>query len=154
MKITIIAVGKIKEDWINKGIAEYSKRLKRFVTLDIIEVPDEPEGKNSLQASEKEGEKILAKLPRSARIYALSPSGDQLGSKGLANLISKQAVDGISHFVFIIGGSRGLSPAVLESAHKRLSFGKHTFPHQLFRVMLLEQIYRAQKIRAGETYHK
>ncbi len=154
MKITLIAVGKIREDWINQGIAEYSKRLRRFVSLDIIEVPDEPEGKNASRSMEKEAEKILGRIPPNGWICTLTPSGEQLGSEGLAEMISRQTVNGISHFIFIIGGSRGLAPAVLQRSQKKLSFGKHTFPHQLFRVMLLEQIYRAEKIRAGETYHK
>ena len=159
MRITIIAVGKIRDRWISEGISEYARRLKRFARLEIVEIPDEkvPESyseKDIAGALEKEGEKILARWPGSAWSAALCPKGDQLGSEGLAELIGRRCVSGSSHFLFIIGGSNGLSPGVLKRSDRRLSFGNHTFPHQLFRIMLLEQIYRAEKIRAGETYHK
>lgn len=159
MKISIIAVGKIKDRWLRDGIDEFAKRLKRFGRLDIIEVPDEKvtEGcseKELAIAMEKEGGRILSKWPADAWSAALSPGGDQLGSEGLSKLMDRQMVSGTSHFLFIVGGSNGLPDTVLKKADRRLSFGDHTFPHQLFRVMLLEQIYRAMKIRAGETYHK
>lgn len=159
MKVSIIAVGKIKDRWISDGIAEYAKRLKRFVQLNLIEIPDErvPDSmskKQILQAMDREGEKILSRWPADAWALALSPKGEQLGSEGLAAMIGKRTVSGVNHFLFIIGGSNGLSEKVLKKANRKLSFGSHTFPHQLFRVMLLEQIYRAEKIRAGETYHK
>ncbi len=159
MKITVIAVGKIKDRWIKDGIDEYTKRLKRFAKLEIIEIPDEkvPDSfseKDVLRAIDREGERILSRWPSGAWAMAMSPTGKQLGSKGLADLLGKQTVSGTNHFLYIIGGSNGLSEQILKKANQKLSFGSHTFPHQLFRVMLLEQVYRAEKIRAGETYHK
>ncbi len=159
MRKTIIAVGKIREQWIKNGIAEYSKRLGRYGKLEIIEVPDEkiPERysqKEAEQAVIKEGERIMSRMPQSAAIVVLDREGEPVGSEGIAAMIRKNAVSGLSHMVFIIGGSVGVSPDILNSCTRRLSFGPNTFPHQLFRVMLLEQLYRAEKINAGETYHK
>ncbi len=159
MKFTVIAVGRIKDKWIKEGIAEYSDRLKRFGKLEIIEIPDEkiPENLSEKEmkiAMDREGKRILARWPAGAWAAALSPSGDQLGSRGLSDQMERKMVSGTNHFLFLIGGSNGLSDEVLQKADRTLSFGKHTFPHQLFRIMLLEQIYRTQKIRAGETYHK
>ncbi len=159
MRFTIIAAGKIRDKWINEGIAEYSKRLKRFGKLEIIEIPDEkvPEKfseKEILQAVEKEGKKMLARWPSDAWGIAMDLQGDAPGSEGLADLLSRRGVAGTHHVVFAIGGSNGLSSEVLKKCRKKISFGPNTFPHQLFRLMLLEQIYRARKIMAGETYHK
>jgi 23S rRNA (pseudouridine1915-N3)-methyltransferase len=159
MKITVIAAGKIRDNWINDGMAEYTKRLKRFGSLEIIEVPDEkvPEKyseKETAQAVEREGRKMLTRWPGDAWGIAMDLRGETLGSEGLAGLLSRRAVAGTHHVVFVIGGSNGLSPAVLAKCQKRVSFGPNTFPHQLFRVMLLEQLYRARKIMARETYHK
>lgn len=159
MRITVIAAGKIRDKWINDGMAEYIKRLKRFGNLEIIEVPDEkvPEkysGKETAQAVEREGRKMLSRWPGDAWGIAMDPQGETVGSEGLASLLSRRAVAGTHHIVFVIGGSNGLSPAVIAKCRKRISFGPNIFPHQLFRVMLLEQLYRARKIMAGETYHK
>ena len=159
MRISIIAVGKIRDRWIRDGIDEYAGRLRRFGRLDIIEVADEkvPDGYSEKEvglAMEKEGERILSRWPADAWAAALSPRGDQLGSEGLSRLMDQRMISGTNHFLFVIGGSNGLSEEVLKKGDRRLSFGGHTFPHQLFRVMLLEQIYRGMKIRAGETYHK
>lgn len=157
--MTVIAAGKIKDKWINDGMAEYQKRLKRFGRLEIVEVPDEkvPEkysDKETAQAVEREGQKMLARWPADAWGIALDPQGKTIGSEGLARLLAERGVAGTHHVAFIIGGSNGLSPEVLSRCQKRISFGPNIFPHQLFRVMLLEQIYRARKIMAGETYHK
>ncbi len=159
MNITILASGKIKERWISEGVAEYAGRLKRFAKLSIIEIPDEkvPERFSEAQlaqAVEIEGRKMLSKWPEGAWGIALDQTGTDLGSEGLAKLISKRLSSGSSHLLFAIGGSNGLSPAVRERCRDCISFGANTYPHRLFRVMLLEQIYRAEKIRAGETYHK
>jgi len=159
MRFTIIAAGKIRDKWINEGIAEYSKRLKRFGKLEIIEIADEkvPEkysGKEIIQAVEKEGKKMLSRWPRDAWGIAMEIGGESPGSEGLADLLSRRAVAGTHHVVFVVGGSNGLSEEVLSKCRKRISFGPNTFPHQLFRLMLLEQIYRARKIMSGETYHK
>ncbi|MCK5735456.1 MAG: 23S rRNA (pseudouridine(1915)-N(3))-methyltransferase RlmH, partial [Spirochaetaceae bacterium] len=148
MRITIIAAGKIRDKWINEGIAEYTKRLKRFGKLEIIEVRDEkvPEkysAKEIAQAVNREGKKMLARWPSDAWGIAMYLGGDTPGSEGLADLLSRRAVAGTHHIVFAIGGSNGLSDEVLGKCRKKISFGPNTFPHQLFRVMLLEQIYRA-----------
>lgn len=159
MKITLITVGKIKEKYFTDAIAEYAKRLSRYCKLDIIEVADEktPDGASEaleIQIKEKEGERILSKVPDSAYVVALAIEGKQLDSEELADIIEKWNVNGVSHLVFIIGGSLGLTPKVLSRADFKLSFSKMTFPHQLMRVVLLEQIYRSFRIRNNEPYHK
>lgn len=159
MKITVMAAGKVKESWISEGIAEFTKRLRRYVNLTIIEIADEkaPESyseKQISQAVEKEGRRMLDRWPSGALGIAMDPGGRSIGSEGLAKLMDFWALNGISHLVFVIGGSNGISPDVLNQCRKKISFGPHIFPHQLFRVMLLEQIYRARKIIAKEPYHK
>ncbi len=159
MKITLITVGKIKEKYFTDAIAEYAKRLSRYCKLEIIEVADEktPDGASEAlenQIKEKEGERILSKVPDSAYVVALAIEGKQLSSEELADKMEKWNVGGISHLVFIIGGSLGLTPKVLNRADYKLSFSKMTFPHQLMRVVLLEQIYRSFRIRNNEPYHK
>ena len=159
MKITLITVGKIKEKYFTDAIAEYAKRLSRYCKLEIIEVADEktPDGASETlenQIKEKEGERILSKVPDSAYVIALAIEGKQLSSEELADKMEKWNVGGISHLVFIIGGSLGLTPKVLNRADYKLSFSKMTFPHQLMRVVLLEQIYRSFRIRNNEPYHK
>ena len=159
MKITLITVGKIKEKYFTDAIAEYAKRLSRYCKLEIIEVADEktPDGASEAlenQIKEKEGERILSKVSDSAYVVALAIEGKQLSSEELAAKMEKWNVSGISHLVFIIGGSLGLTPKVLTRADYKLSFSKMTFPHQLMRVVLLEQIYRSFRIRNNEPYHK
>ena len=159
MKITLITVGKIKEKYFTDAIVEYTKRLSRYCKLEIIEVADEktPDGASEAlenQIKEKEGERILSKIPDSAYVVALAIDGKQLSSEELADKMEKWNVGGISHLVFIIGGSLGLTPKVLNRADFKLSFSKMTFPHQLMRVVLLEQIYRSFRIRNNEPYHK
>ena len=159
MKITLITVGKIKEKYFTDAMAEYAKRLSRYCKLEIIEVADEktPDGASEAlenQIKEKEGERILSKVPDSAYVVALAIEGKQLSSEELADKMEKWNVGGISHLVFIIGGSLGLTPKVLNRADYKLSFSKMTFPHQLMRVVLLEQIYRSFRIRNNEPYHK
>ena len=159
MKITLITVGKIKEKYFSDAIAEYSKRLSRYCNLEIVEVPDEktPDGASEAlenQIKEKEGEKILSKIPDGAYVIALAIEGKHLNSEELAEKMEKWNVSGISHLVFIIGGSLGLASKVLNRADYKLSFSKMTFPHQLMRVILLEQIYRSFRIRNHEPYHK
>lgn len=159
MKITLITVGKIKEKYFTDAIAEYAKRLSRYCKLEIIEVTDEktPDGASEAlenQIKEKEGERILSKISDSAYVVALAIEGKQLSSEELADKMEKWNVGGISHLVFIIGGSLGLTPKVLNRADYKLSFSKMTFPHQLMRVVLLEQIYRSFRIRNNEPYHK
>ncbi len=159
MKITVLTVGKIKEKYFTAAIAEYSKRLSRYCKLEIIEVADEktpdkaPEAIN-LQIKEKEGERLLANIKDDAYVIALAIEGKELSSEQLAQKISQLTLNGKSHLVFIIGGSLGLSEAVMKRADYKLSFSPMTFPHQLMRVILLEQVYRAFKINTGEPYHK
>ena len=159
MKITLITVGKIKEKYFTDAIAEYAKRLSRYCKLEIAEVADEktPDGASEAlenQIKEKEGERILAKVPDGAYVIALAIEGKQLNSEELAEKMEKWNVNGVSHLVFIIGGSLGLTSKVLNRADFKLSFSKMTFPHQLMRVILLEQIYRSFRIRNNEPYHK
>lgn len=159
MKITVIAVGKIKEKYFTGAIEEYAKRLGRYCRLELIEVADEktPDGAGEaleLQIKEKEGERILQKIPDGAYVIVLAIDGKMLDSEELAAQMERWNVGGISHMAFVIGGSLGLAPAVLRRADFKLSFSKMTFPHQLMRVILLEQIYRSFRIRNHEPYHK
>ncbi len=159
MKITVVCVGKIKERFFADALKEYEKRLSRYCKLSIVELQDEktPDGASAAleeQIRRKEGERILKALPEGAYSIALAIQGKQLSSEELAETIEKLGVNGTSHIVFIIGGSLGLSKEVISRAEYFLSFSKMTFPHQLMRVILLEQIYRAYRINSGEPYHK
>ncbi|HJC65567.1 MAG: 23S rRNA (pseudouridine(1915)-N(3))-methyltransferase RlmH [Lachnospiraceae bacterium] len=159
MKITLIAVGKIKERYFEDAIREYSKRLSRYCRLEIIQVADEktPDGASEAleeQIKEKEGRRILDQIREGAYVIALAVEGKQLDSLELAARMERLAVEGKSQLVFLIGGSLGLSKEVMRRADFALSFSAMTFPHQLMRVILLEQIYRSFRIRAGEPYHK
>ena len=159
MKITLIAVGKIKERYFEDAIREYSKRLSRYCRLEIIHVADEktPDGASEAleeQIKEKEGRRILDQIREGAYVIALAVEGKQLDSLELAARMERLAVEGKSQLVFLIGGSLGLSKEVMRRADFALSFSAMTFPHQLMRVILLEQIYRSFRIRAGEPYHK
>ena len=159
MKITVLAVGKIKEKYFTGAVEEYAKRLSRFCRLELVEVADEktPDGAGraqELQIRIKEGERILQKLPGSSFVVALAIDGRMLDSVELSRQMERWNVNGISHITFVIGGSLGLSPQVLERADMKLSFSKMTFPHQLMRVILLEQVYRSYMIRSGAHYHK
>ncbi|MBS4538510.1 23S rRNA (pseudouridine(1915)-N(3))-methyltransferase RlmH [Clostridium sp. D2Q-11] len=159
MNITIIAVGKIKEKYINGGIKEFTKRLSGYCKLKIVEVKDEATRENMSQTEEdilkdKEGEKILSKIPNGSYVITLCIEGNQLSSEELSEKIDRLAVTGKSNITFIIGGSVGLSDKVIKSSNMKLSFSKMTFPHQLMRLILLEQIYRAFRISRGEPYHK
>ena len=159
MKIEIICVGKLKEKYLVQAIDEYSKRLSRYCKLNMIELadektPDNASEKEELQIKEKEGDKILSKISDSAYVIALDLKGKMISSEELAGFIADCGVRGNSHLVFVIGGSLGLSQGVIERANYKLCFSKMTFPHQLFRVMLLEQVYRGFRINNGEPYHK
>ena len=155
MKITLITVGKIKERFFEAAIEEYSKRLSRYCKLEIIQVADEktPDGASEAlerQIREKEGERILSHIRDGAYVIALAIRGKELSSEELAAKIARLAVEGKGQLVFIIGGSE----AVMKRSDYHLSFSPMTFPHQLMRVILLEQIYRSFRINAGEPYHK
>ena len=159
MKITVITVGKIKEKYLKDAIAEYSKRLSRYCKLEILEVADEktPDGASEIveeNIREKEGERILKLIKDDAYVITLEISGKMLTSEELADRIEKLGIQGKSHLVFVIGGSIGLGREVLRRSDYALSFSKMTFPHQLMRVILLEQIYRSYRIINGEPYHK
>ncbi|MBO8165122.1 MAG: 23S rRNA (pseudouridine(1915)-N(3))-methyltransferase RlmH [Brevibacillus sp.] len=159
MQITVIAVGKLKEKYLKEGISEYSKRLSSYCKLRFIEVNDEkaPDTLSPAemeQVKQKEGERILAHLKPDQYIIALAIEGQMWSSEKLSSELDKLAVQGKSHVAFLIGGSLGLSPEVLERAHVLLSFSRMTFPHQLMRLILLEQVYRAFRISRGEPYHK
>ncbi|MDD6351316.1 MAG: 23S rRNA (pseudouridine(1915)-N(3))-methyltransferase RlmH [Lachnospiraceae bacterium] len=159
MRITIACVGKVKEKFYRDAIQEYAKRLSRYCKLEIEEVADEKTPENASAAMEeeiknKEGERLLKKIPDSAFVIALAIEGKSLSSTELAGKIDRLGLSGKSHIVFVIGGSLGLSPKVLKRADALLSFSKMTFPHQLMRVILLEQIYRSYRIINGEPYHK
>lgn len=159
MRISIVCVGKIKEKYLKLGIDEFSKRLSKYCKLEVIELDDEkaPENlsdKEMLMIKDKEGKKILSKIKDNAHVIALAIDGKSLSSEELANTIDNLGVRGTSHIVFVIGGSLGLSDEVLIRANYKLSFSKMTFPHQLMRLILLEQIYRAYRINNSEPYHK
>lgn len=159
MKITLITVGKIKEKYLKDAIAEYSKRLSRYCKLEIIEVADE---KTPDQASEtveegiraKEGERILKHIKDDMYVVTLEISGKMLSSEELAEKINSLGLAGKSSIAFVIGGSIGLGKEVLSRSDYALSFSKMTFPHQLMRVILLEQVYRSYRIISGSPYHK
>ena len=158
MNITVICVGKIKEKFFTDAISEYLKRLSRFAKTEIIEVRDEKIPENASQKEcdivlEKEGEAILSKIPKNSFVISMCIEGDQLSSEQLADKIKYLSME-YSHITFIIGGSLGLADVIKVRSDLRLSFSEMTFPHQLMRVILLEQIYRGFKIMRNESYHK
>ena len=159
MKITVLCVGKVKEKFFTDAIKEYSKRLSRYCKLEIVEVADDktPDGASELvvsQIKEKEAERMEKYLPDSAYVIALAIEGKKLTSEKLAEKIDSLGISGTSHLVFLIGGSLGMSDRLLKRADYLLSFSDMTFPHQLMRVILLEQVYRSYRIIHGEPYHK
>lgn len=159
MNITIIAVGKVKEKYILQGIKEFDKRLSTYTKLQIIEVADEKAPEHLSEAEmemvkEKEGKRILSKISSDAYTIALVIKGEKWTSEQLAKELDQLATYGKSKVAFIIGGSVGLSDEVLARADKHLSFSDMTFPHQLMRLILVEQIYRSFRINRGEPYHK
>ena len=158
-KVTILCVGKLKEKYYADAVSEYGKRLSRFCKLEITELSEErlPEDPSPAQiegALSKEADAIRAKLPPSTMVIALCVEGKTRSSEKLARLMADSATQGVSHLVFLIGGSFGLHPSVKALAAVKLSMSPMTFPHHLARVMLLEQIYRAYQINAGTRYHK
>lgn len=159
MKISLICVGKLKEKYFVDGVKEYSKRLSRYCNLEIIELPDEKTPDNASESMEeiikkKEGERILKSIKEESYCIVLAIEGVQITSEQLADRIQSLGVTGTSHISFVIGGSLGLSKEVMERADYKLSFSKMTFPHQLMRVVLLEQVYRAYRINNNQPYHK
>ena len=159
MEIKIIVVGKLKEKHLKDGIAEYLKRLKSYANLKIIEIKDEAASQTLSDAEIEqikvvEGKRIIEKLPDRARVIALDLKGKQLTSEDFAEEINETMTYGTSQIAYIIGGSHGLSQEVLQKTDLKISFGKMTYPHQLMRLILVEQIYRAFKIIRNEPYHK
>ena len=159
VNISIITIGKLKEKYLLQGINEYLKRLTAYAKVEVIELPDEkaPENLSDIemeQVKQKEGERILSKIAEDTHVIALAIEGKMKSSEQLADDLDKLATYGKSKIAFVIGGSLGLSNEVMKRANDTLSFSKMTFPHQLMRLILLEQVYRAFRINRGEPYHK
>ena len=158
-QITVLCVGRLKESYLAAACAEYQKRLQTLCRLQIVELPaarlpDDPAPAQIQQALEKEGAVLLEKIPPGAAVIALCVEGRQMPSEAFSRLLQDYATAGKDKVCFIVGGSFGLADAVKRRADRRLSVSEMTFPHQLFRVMLLEQIYRAKQIERGSKYHK
>lgn len=154
MRLTIVAVGKLKETWFRDAAAEYLKRLEPYATVSVIEVPDRDVSRDEATALAEEGAAILKVIPPSAHVIALDIAGTSRDSVGFARHLEALALGGRSSVVFVIGGAAGMSGAVLDRADERMSLGPMTIPHQLARVLLLEQLYRAFKISRNEPYHR
>ncbi|MEI5993688.1 ribosomal RNA large subunit methyltransferase H [Enterococcus sp. 4G2_DIV0659] len=159
VKIKIITVGKLKEKYLVQGINEYMKRLQSYAKIEIIEVADEKAPENlsdaeMLQVKGKEGERILAKISDQDHVFVLAINGKQFSSEEFSKEIEQLGINGKSQVAFVIGGSLGLSDEVLKRSQQQMSFGKLTYPHQLMRLVLVEQIYRGFRIMRGEPYHK
>lgn len=159
MNIKIISVGKLKEKYLIQGINEYVKRLGAYAKMELIEVPDEKAPENlseaeMLQVKEKEADRILAKIKEQEYVFALAIDGKNPSSEDFAKQINQLGIQGKSQLVFVIGGSLGLSNRVLKRSNTQISFGKMTYPHQLMRMILVEQIYRTFRINRNEPYHK
>ena len=158
MKITILAVGKLKEKYLRDGVAEYPKRLAPFAKLEIIEIAEEKMPENFSPAEKektlvREGERLLARVPEDSELIVLDVLGKSLSSEELAAHLGEKMLEGTPNLAFVIGGAFGLSPAVRQAAQLRLSFSRMTFTHQMARLLLVEQVYRAFKILRGEKYH-
>ena len=155
MRITVIAVGRLKERFWTEAAEEYLKRLQGYADVRVIEIADrDPSRGGEIKAVAEEGADILKAIPDSARVIALDVTGRQLSSEGLSAHLSELGLRGTSSVALVIGGSHGLSPAVIARADERLSLGPMTLPHNIARIVLLEQVYRAFKIARGEPYHK
>lgn len=159
MRFTIVCVGKMTEEYYRAAAKEYEKRLSRFGKTEIIELPDEKEPNHMSEGAireilKKEGVRVRTAIPKGAYVICLAIGGKKLSSEGFAAHLDALANGGVSHVVFLIGGSVGLEESIIKEADFRLSFSDMTFPHRLMRVILLEQVYRACKINANESYHK
>lgn len=158
MKITILAVGKIKEKYLAAGIAEFMKRLTPFAKVNIIEIseekmPDNPSEAEKQKTLDLEGERLLRQVPEGSYLVVLDVFGKNISSEELAENINQLGLKGQSHITFLIGGAFGLAKAVRAAAKEKLSFSRMTFTHQMVRLLLVEQVYRAFKINRGEKYH-
>lgn len=159
LKITVVAVGKIKEKFLTAAMEEYAKRLSAYCKFEVVEVKDEktPENPTDVEKNavlDREAERIMEKIPKGAKVISLCVEGKEMTSEKFAELINSSTVGGVSHIVFVIGGSMGLSENIKSLSEYRLSFSQMTFPHMLMRVILAEQIYRGFTIISGKTYHK
>lgn len=154
MRIRIISPGKIKEKWLQAGIDEYKKRLRRYCRIDIITVPDSPDNRPVDKILAEEGERIMARTDRQDWIIALDLNGEEHDSLSFASVLQKDLAAGGSTITFVIGGSNGLNRSILERANRKLCLSRLTFTHQMARLILLEQCYRAFRISSGEPYHK
>ncbi len=159
MKITLLCVGRIKEKYFKSAVEEYSKRLSRYCRLTVLEVPDEPCPEKLSESMkqkvlDREGERILSKIPKDSRVITLEIKGKKMTSEQLSRFMQDLPHQGVSSLTFVIGGSLGLSPAVSAVSSHKLSFSDMTFPHQMMRMILLEQIYRGYRIMKNEPYHK
>ena len=160
INVTLITLGKVQKGFLTDGCNEYIKRLRTMCDFKLVEIEDEPLPEKNLnqtlidKALEKEGGKIISAIPKQSYVIAMCIEGKQLASRDFAKLFSQKAVEGYSSICLIIGSSHGLSEKVKARRDLRMSFSKMTFPHQLFRLMALEQIYRAFSINAGTKYHK
>lgn len=154
MKITLIAVGKLKERWWREAAEEYLKRLRPYADVNVVEVPDRDVTADEARAMAEEGAGVLKAIPKSSHVIVLDIEGKQLDSRGLSAELDRLALEGRSSVTFVIGGAAGLAQDVRKAADAKLSLGRMTLPHQLARVVLLEQVYRAFKISRGEPYHR
>jgi len=152
LHVTVLAVGKVKEKYLREGIAEYEKRIRPYIRLKMKELPDEPLGKEIEKAQSVEGDRVLREVKDGAFLAALDPQGKQISSEEFSKWFGEREMGG-QEIVFAIGGASGLAEKVKKRANAALSFSRLTFPHQLFRLILMEQIYRAYKILRGEKYH-
>lgn len=154
MRIALVAVGRLKERYWREAAEEYLKRLGPYATVRVLEVDDRDSGRDAARALAEEGADVVRAIPPGAHVIALEIGGRQLSSEAFAEKLAALALDGRSNVAFVIGGSVGLSADVLSRANERMSLGPMTLPHNLARVVLLEQIYRAFRINRGEPYHK
>lgn len=154
MQVELLCVGKVKEKYLRQGIEEYTKRITPYCRIEIVEVEDEPDEEDPKVVLEKERQRLEKKIKASSVLVPLAVEGKQMSSEEFAAWLAERQVSGQSKVTFIIGGSHGLSPAIIQRGRLVLSLGPMTFPHQLTRLILLEQIYRAFKIIRGEPYHK
>lgn len=154
MRVLIVAVGRLKERHWREAAEEYLKRLRPYATVEVVEVPDRDVSADEPKALRAEADGILKALPESAHVVVLEPGGVQQSSEGLAAWMELAGIEGRSTLAFVVGGAAGLDASVLKRANERLSLGPMTFPHQLARVILLEQVYRGFRIMRGEPYHR
>ena len=156
MQILLLAVGKCRKPYLRDGVSDYIDRIRRYASLEHIEVKEEPTPGRGAASNGlcKEGERILRRVPRNATIVALDPAGESCSSDGLARRILRIGLDGTGRIAFVVGGPSGLSARVIRRADWRLSLSSFTFPHEIARLVLLEQIYRAFTIMRGEPYHR